>query len=182
MVEANYEGEHYYRGPQTLRRQEYWSLLSGAAGQLYGNKYTWPFLSGWERNLDTVGSRQLTYVTNLFARRRWFDLVPDADHRIVVGGRGTFTASGQVDDSDYVTAAGTPDGKLVIAYLPVDRPVTVDLSKLAGPVGAQWYDPAQGRYVPVPGQPFTNAGSRGFRPPGRNGDGDEDWVLVLSAG
>jgi Protein of unknown function (DUF4038) len=27
MVEANYEGEHDYIGPQTLRRQEYWSLL-----------------------------------------------------------------------------------------------------------------------------------------------------------
>jgi hypothetical protein len=72
----------------------------------------------------------------------------------VVGGRGTFTASGQVDDNDYVTAAATPDGKLVIAYLPVNRPVTIDMSKLSGPVRAQWYDPAQGSYVPIPGQQF----------------------------
>ena len=46
MVEANYEGEHDYTGPQTLRRQEYWTLLSGATGQFYGNKYTWQFLTG----------------------------------------------------------------------------------------------------------------------------------------
>jgi hypothetical protein len=58
MVEANYEGENAYRGPQTLRRQEYWSLLSGASGQLYGNKYTWPLLKGWQTHLDTIGSRQ----------------------------------------------------------------------------------------------------------------------------
>ena len=80
MVEANYEGEHDYTGPRTLRRQEYWTLLSGATGQFYGNKYTWQFLNGWQERLDTLGSRQMTYATNLFARRRWFDLVPDYDH------------------------------------------------------------------------------------------------------
>ena len=26
---------------ETLRRQEYWTMLSGATGQLYGNGYTW---------------------------------------------------------------------------------------------------------------------------------------------
>jgi hypothetical protein len=181
MVEANYEGEHYYNGPQTLRRQEYWTLLSGAAGQLYGNKYTWPFLEGWEDHLDTVGSRQLTFVTNLFAPRRWFDLAPDIGHKIVVAGYGTFTKDGNVDDSDYVTAAGTPDGKLAIAYLPIDRPVEVDMSTLSGPVQAQWYDPAEGMYAPVAGSPFANSGIRSFAPPGRNGDGDEDWILVLTS-
>ena len=29
MVEANYDGEFAYRGPRTLRRQEYWAMLSG---------------------------------------------------------------------------------------------------------------------------------------------------------
>ena len=47
MVEANYEFEHIAADagtPSILRRQEYWTLLSGAAGQLYGNRYTWPFI------------------------------------------------------------------------------------------------------------------------------------------
>ena len=30
-------------GPETLRRQEYWTMLSGATGQFYGNKYIWQF-------------------------------------------------------------------------------------------------------------------------------------------
>ena len=77
MVEASYEGEHEYTGPSTLRRQEYWTMLSGATGQFYGNKYTWQFENGWASRLDTIGSRQMTFVTNLFSRRRWFDLVPD---------------------------------------------------------------------------------------------------------
>ena len=86
MIEASYEGEHDYSGPQTLRRQEYWSILSGASGQFYGNRYTWQFIDGWPGYVDSVGSRQMTFVTNLFIRRRWFDLVPDTAHRLVVAG------------------------------------------------------------------------------------------------
>jgi hypothetical protein len=181
MVEANYEGEHDYTGPETLRRQEYWSLLSGAAGQFYGNRYTWQFLDGWRLRLDTVGSRQFTYVTNLFARRRWFDLIPDAHHKVVVSGYGTFADGGSVNDSDYVTAAGTGDGRLVMAYLPTGRPVAVAMSKLSGPAEAQWYDPTNGTFTRVTGSPFPNTGTRSFAPPGENGAGAGDWVLVLTA-
>ncbi len=180
MVEANYEGEHDYTGPQTLRRQEYWSLLSGAAGQFYGNRYTWPVADTWERHLDTVGSRQMTYVTNLFARRRWWKLVPDSAHRLVVAGYGE-PADGTVNDSDYVTAARTRDGRLALAYLPAGQRIVVDLSRLSGRVRARWYDPTSGRFARVPGSPLRSAGRRSFAPPGRNRDGDADWVLVLTA-
>jgi hypothetical protein len=98
-----------------------------------------------------------------------------------VSGYGDRSYHGSVNENGYVTAAGTPDGKLVIAYLPASRPVTVDLSKLSGPVRAEWYDPAAGTYAPVDGSPFANAGARSFAPPGRNQDGDGDWVLVLTA-
>jgi hypothetical protein len=33
--------------------------------------------------------------------------------------------------------------------------------------------------VAVEGSPLANPGERKFRPPGKNGDGDGDWVLVL---
>src|SRR5262249_43168524 len=77
MGEANYEYEHNAADegtPQILRRQEYWTMLSGAAGQLYGNRYTWPFVSGWESHLDTPGSLQMGYTKFLFQPRRWYDL------------------------------------------------------------------------------------------------------------
>src|SRR5215468_9406094 len=63
MEEANYEFEDNtgmdYGDPETLRKQEYWTMLSGATGQLYGNHYTWTFESEWEQNLNTPGIRQL---------------------------------------------------------------------------------------------------------------------------
>jgi hypothetical protein len=182
MVEANYEGEHWYIGPSTLRRQEYWTMLSGATGQLYGNKYTWQFAAGWPRYLDTVGSRQLTFVTNLFSQRRWYDLVPDRAHALVVSGYGEYSDEGEVNDNDYVTAARTPDGRLAIAYLPTGQPVDVDMTRMSGRrVQAQWYDPSTGTYAAVPGAPFERTGKRRFTTPGKNHDGDSDWVLVLTA-
>jgi hypothetical protein len=179
MVEANYEGEHDYTGPQTLRRQEYWSLLSGAAGQFYGNKWTWPLAEGWQQHVDTIGSRELTYVTNLFAPLPWYELVPDVQHRVLVSGYGKFKTDGSVNDTDYVTAASTPDGKLFMAYLPAGGQVEVDTSKLSGPLNAQWYDPTTGTFTPA-GE-VKGAGVQSFKAPGDNRAGDEDWVLVLRA-
>jgi hypothetical protein len=69
LVEANYEFEHNAADegtPEILRRQAYWSLLSGAAGQMYGNHFTWPFLDGWQGELDTAGALQMGYVRFLF--------------------------------------------------------------------------------------------------------------------
>jgi Protein of unknown function (DUF4038)/Putative collagen-binding domain of a collagenase len=182
LIEASYEGEHDYVGPSTLRRQEYWTMLSGAAGQFYGNTYTWQFLPGWTHHLDTAGSRQMGFVTKLFSRRRWYDLAPDTKHRLVVSGYGTFSAGGDVNGNDYVTAARTPDGRLAIAYLPTGDPVEINLRRMAGHrVKAQWYDPTTGKFTTVPGSPFARTGRRTFSVPGKNHDGDEDWVLVLTA-
>jgi hypothetical protein len=66
-----------------------------------------------------------------------------------------------------------------MAYLPSLRTVTVDLSQLSGPATARWYDPSRGTYTAIKGSPLKNAGKQKFTPPGNNGDGDGDWVLVL---
>jgi hypothetical protein len=182
MVEANYEFENL-AGPVTtapiLRKQEYWTLLSGAAGQLYGNRYTWQFTNGWQNFLDTPGAIQMSYLKALFEPRAWYNLVPDTNHTAVTGGYGTYSVTGTVSANDYATAARTADGTLVMVYLPALRTLTVDMSKLSGPAAAQWYDPARGSYVQISGSPFTNSGARNFTPPGNNGDGDGGWVLLL---
>jgi Protein of unknown function (DUF4038)/Putative collagen-binding domain of a collagenase len=182
MVESSYEFEHLDGAqlgtPKQLRLQEYSSNLSGAAGQLYGNKFTWPFLTGWKEKLDTPGAVQMGYVQALFEPRAWYELVPDQDGSVVTDGRGKFGTF------DYVAAARTPDGKLVMAYLPDKRTVTVDMTKLSGPAVARWYDPASGKFQEIDGSPLANQGTKRFTSPGRNADGaeNEDWVLVLEAG
>ena len=211
MVEANYEFEHIpgTDGGSThnLRRQEYWTMLSGATGQLYGSAFTWKLHKGWESNLDTPGVIQLSYMKNLFASKKWYDLIPDQTHTVVTAGYGSFSclvgnlltdfqrsqyrilralvrirnysSIGSITSSTCATAARTSDGSSVIAYLPTIRTITVDMSKLASLATARWYDPTNGEYTKIDGSPFVNAGSRKFTPPGNNSSGDGDWVLVL---
>jgi Protein of unknown function (DUF4038)/Putative collagen-binding domain of a collagenase len=215
LVEANYEFESV--GPDTnggttqnLRRQEYWAMLSGAAGQLYGSAHTWPLQKGWEANLDTPGAIQLSYMKNVFVSRKWHDLVPDQTHTVVTGGYdhiscivGKFVAYvskdqdsllskafsripkylgiGSITNNTCATAAQTSDGSLVMVYMPTIRAITVDMSKLSGTTAARWYDPTSGEYTEVEGSPFANEGSRQFIPSGANKTGDGDWVLVLDA-
>jgi len=181
MIESSYEFEHLGGAqlgtPQQLREQEYSSDLTGTTGQLYGNKYTWPMLDGWKDKLDTPGAMQMAYVQALFEPRAWYELVPDQDGSVLTAGRGTF------GKFDYATAARTPDGRLVIVYVPDRRTITIDMTKLAGPATAQWYDPASGKYRRIEGSPLPNSGSRQFTTPGDNADGpgNTDWVLVLEA-
>jgi hypothetical protein len=213
MVEANYEFEGQLTGDgstQNLRQQEYWSMLSGAAGQLYGSARLWQLQKGWEANLDTPGVIQLSHMKNLFASRRWYDLVPDQTHTVVTAGYdhfsctvGTFIAYAGKDQDSFMswalgrirrslgigyiasntcaTAARTSDGSLVMVYVPTIRTIAVDMSKLAGTAAARWYDPTSGEYTDAKGSPFANEGSRRFTPPGANKSGEGDWVLVLEA-
>ena len=182
LAEANYELEHDSADlgtPEVLRRQAYWALLSGAAGHMYGSYYTWHFADGWQSNLDLPGSQQMRHVRALFEPRRWHDLVPDQSHVFVTAGYGTFADAGALIDNDYATAARTADGRLGIAYMPTLRTLSVDLSSLAGPASAAWYDPTNGQFTAIAGSPLANSGVVELTPPGANAAGDGDWVLVL---
>ena len=140
--------------------------------------------NGWKDKLDTPGAVQMAHVQALFVPRPWHELVPDQKHTVVVAGYGTFDATTTQGNaygmtSDYVTAGRTPDGSLVLAYVPSLRTVTVDMSQLSAAATAHWYDPSRGTYTAVEESPLANTGNHKFTPPGRNGDGDGDWVLVL---
>ena len=183
MVEASYEFEQnsssFSKGdPAVLRRQEYWSALSGAAGQLYGNHYTWQFASDWQKHLDTTGSREFSYLARLLRSLPWYRLVPDQRHRILTNGYGSYKGDGNVGSSSYVTTAGTQDGRYAVSYLPTGGTITVAMSRLSHGGRARWYDPTTGTYRVASGHGAARAMS--FTAPAHNGSGDPDWVLVIT--
>src|SRR5581483_3965405 len=147
MIEANYEHEQYGPGVHSiatlpvLRRQEYWSMLSGATGQFYGSAVIWPFIDGWKEYLEIPSVTQIGYLAKLFASIRWFQLVPDQTHRVVTAGYGTSAPDAKVKSSTYVTTAATRDGRLAVSYLPAGGTITVDMGRFARRVKARWYDP-----------------------------------------
>jgi hypothetical protein len=196
LEETNYEGENNLgtdpSTPVLLRKEAYWTYLSGAAGYLFGNHYIWPFSSGWQQNLSgqqlagqpiigAPGATQLGYAAALLTSHAWYNLVPDQQHTFLTAGYGT-EGSGTITANNYATAALTADGTLGMIYTPSASTLTVNLAKMAGPVTARWFDPTNGTYQTISGSPFANSGSQQFTTPGTNSGGDPDWVLVLQAG
>jgi hypothetical protein len=190
MGEANYEGEHNYGtdGCITIRNcrlQEWWTMTSGATGQLYGGPCYGMTNSTALTTCDTTAVTQLGYQTGLLKTVDWWQLVPDQSHTLVTGGYGTCPTSGSIVSVDCVSDAETSDRTLALAYLPDPAGtlsmITVNLARMAGSITARWYDPTDGAFTGITGSPFANSGSHNFRPPGRNSAGDSDWLLVLEA-
>ncbi|MGA9060663.1 MAG: putative collagen-binding domain-containing protein, partial [Terracidiphilus sp.] len=180
LMEATYEGEHNSTEVQ-IRRQAYWSILSGAFGHVFGNNLIWRFdgpfhttvasavpLKGtWQQAMDLPGSVAMMYWGRFFHSRAWYDLVPDQDHVVVTKGLGEETGT------DYLAAARTSDGSTVIAYMPTSRTITVDMSKISGAQATGWwFNPRTGQATTA--GTFPTSGMKEFSPPAEG-----DWALVL---
>jgi len=187
LGEANYEFENNTGldppNPITLRLQEWWTMTSGATGQMYGSDYTWNDGTNWadeSHHLNTVGVRQLRYMTALFHYLPWATLVPDQSHHFVTAGYGTFSAAkGPLAANNYVTAEVNPGHTTGIAYLPQHATITVNMAAIRSAVRARWFNPTTGTFRNI--GTFANSGSRRFTSPGGHSDGTDDWVLLLQA-
>jgi Protein of unknown function (DUF4038)/Putative collagen-binding domain of a collagenase len=139
LIESTYEGEHNATDLQ-IRRQAWWSVLCGANGQCMGNNPIWLFWDGWQAALELPASVAMARWGAFFRALPWADLVPDNGLRLVTSGLG------ETRGLDRVTAALTTDGRVGVAYLPVPRPMTVDLGILTGTqVRVTWFEPATGQ-------------------------------------
>ena len=93
--------------------------------------------------------------------------MPDVRNIVAVGGRGAFATN------DYAVTALADDGSFALSYLPTQRALTIDLTKLSGErVVALWFNPRTGEATRL-GE-FTDKNHRTFEPPA-----DGDWVLLL---
>lgn len=169
--------------PWQVRRQAYWSVLSGSTGFAFGNKSIWCFQSDWKSRLHDPGAIYMEHAYTFFCSVPWFRLVPDFEHKVVTEGYGTFNETELMGGEDYVTSAMTDDRTVAIAYLPAtgteQRSLTVNLTRFSGcQVTARWYNPVNGRYSLVGSWTVTD-GEGCFLSPGDNGEGANDWLLLL---
>jgi hypothetical protein len=195
LGESGYEEEsNDGRGGSThrVRRQAYGAILSGAlAGHAFGNKHIWRCDDDWRKALDSAGSQHMVHVRNLFTSIPWYKLIPDDEYpppppefegataalhgeQLITAGRGLY------GDDDYMPAAITGDGSLALVYLPVGRPMTINLGRLTGKTNAWWYDPTAGTRRSIED---INAAQqfKEFTPPKKNAAGDTDWILILNS-
>jgi hypothetical protein len=163
--------------PKINRRFGWWAATSGALGVTYGGPDgSWKIGREGPPDWSVVErepARHTANIRRILAPLPWYRLVPDWDAVTVTRGRGAYGGD------DYATAGRADDGSLVVAFAPSARTFTVDLTTLAAPATAHWFDPVSGLAVGAPRQVGTS-GSAAFPTPGTNAGGDDDWVLVIS--
>jgi hypothetical protein len=182
LIESKYEGEEGISDEQRMRAQAYHALLAGACGHLFGNNPIWRFDGPaihpapfkWREALGSRGGRSMSHLRALFLKLPWWTLEPDDGRMLTAGSQGTA--------NDRAVAARSADRSIALVYLPTVRSISISLGELAA-VGAtaQWYDPANGRYVPATESPLQASRTHAFCPVAKNSAGYGDWVLVLQA-
>jgi len=164
---------------QPVRRFVWWAMLNSGAGYMAGNGYLIHFFSGYTAHFSTQGQIDLAMLNALWKSIPWYELVPSR-----LGGMKTIVVTGgsSPSRSDYVAAAATPSGTWLLAYVPPAHSgsITVDMTVMGGVSRARWWNPTNGVFSDIGAFPAT--GSQSFTPPGNNGTGFSDWVLVLDTG
>jgi hypothetical protein len=183
LKETGYEAEDLIPGdPASVRKYEWWSVLSGATnGLLYGHGAIWPFTPGhWQAAMTAPGAGDVARLGALMRGLAWQDLVPSelaGMRRLITSANGSQTPIIPA----YVAAAATPDGRLLVAYVPPFRSgpqaLRVDLRGLRGTLAAAWWDPTSAETRPA--GTFRGEGEATFTTPGTNAAGANDWVLLL---
>ncbi len=146
------------------------SFLSGAMGYTYGTDlYQWntdeTSKAYWRTQMRQESSRQMTVLHDFLAGLPWWRLAPH--HERVLNQPKAYV--------DRAALAATPDARVIVVYLPNEKPRKLDLAGL--PVGSwsvTWLDPRSGQKRPGAG---VAAGVQTVTPPGPG-----DWVLLLRAG
>ena len=178
MAESAYEFERN-ENTQTLRRQAYWSLLSGACGHFFGNRDVWVMNKNWESALRSAGHRSMQIFYAFVLSIPWYRMNPDWEHLVFISGRGSFNGGTDPGGEDYATASFTADHSTGIIYLPSARKIGVNLERFSRPLKVKWFDPSSGSYTVLP-KTYTNKGISYFEPPNAiNSEGFGDWVLVI---
>jgi len=160
-----------------VRKQCYRSVFAGACGVTYGHHSVWQFYSErepvinfakmyWQQAITRPGATQVGYLKKLMECRPMLNRIPDDN--IIVSGQGT--------KEQHMVAFRAEDGSYGMVYLPIGKPITIDLSFIQQrQIHAWWFNPKNATVIDI-GKINRNKACQ-FTPP-TNGIGN-DWVLVL---
>jgi hypothetical protein len=183
LKETGYEGEKGIPGdPASVRKYQWWCVLSGAtAGLIYGHAAIWPFTPGqWETALESPGSFDVQRMAALMNSVAWQNLTPSelaGIPRLVTSSNGSQNPT----IPNYIAAAQTRDGTLLMAYVPPfaggPQSLVLDVRAMRQPLRARWWDPTSANFVAI-GSLSTDS-AQTFTTPGTNRGGSNDWILLL---
>jgi hypothetical protein len=168
-----------YSQAADVRRKAYITLFGGGHGFTYGNHAVWQMWSAkrnpingplmpWDQAIDRPGARQMQHVRALMESRPILNRVPAPEMVLSTHNAGLKKQEATRDAA----------GAYAFVYTPTSRPITVDITKLAGQsIRAWWFDPRTGSATRI-GEATRGAQDRMSWTPPNEGEA-QDWVLVL---
>lgn len=187
-IEAMYDARGNNDGPnwreQDVRRCGWIAWLSGSRGYTYGAGDVPPKVPGgsggvwrfntdpgtydyWRMALTWPSATQMTHLRDFIAGIAWWKLVPAPE---LIRNQGK-------DPLRQMVASRTADGKLLVAYLPDNAAVTLDLSGFGSASWTgNWFNPLSGKSQPAEGRAAPEGGTTLQKPTEWN-----DAALVITA-
>jgi Protein of unknown function (DUF4038)/Putative collagen-binding domain of a collagenase len=145
-------------------------------------------IGGMSTILGQAACEDQTVLANFVNSIEWYNLVPSDEGSIpvlVTAGQGTYTSwsngNPEVGGLDWITAAASPDGFLLVAYIPDAHSGSFSITlpfKLS--MLAYWIDPTTGARTQVSGS-VAGGATKSFTTPGANAGGNNDWVLLMQS-
>lgn len=119
----------------------------------------------WKKAINWPSAGHMTIMKDFFGSVEWWKLIPA--HELVI--------KQAEDETLKMVVSKSSDSKFILAYLPDNPAITLDLKEFPGPFNAVWLNPASGEYVPV-GTINSHEGMQEFKRP----NGWEDAVLKIT--
>jgi hypothetical protein len=166
LGQSQYEDESI-GSEQIVRRQAYWTILSGATGHCYGSSVA-EFKEHWQRNMNLNGALSMSRFYKIFRGLPWELLRPETSGELITEGQGIY------QNDDYSPVAILPNYRLAVMYLPVGHPVKVNMAKMKGSnLRVLWINPKTNQRWA--GGYFKPRAIRELIPPTLS----DDWVLLI---
>lgn len=166
LGESQYEDENI-GSALMVRRQAYWTILSGGAGHCYGSS-VWDFKEDWQQRLNLEGAVDMAHFHKIMLGLPWEYLRPELSDNLIVEGQSIYGSE------DYISVGVLPNHRMTLMYLPSGRPLKIDMEKLKGSnLRAVWINPRNNkRWI---GGYFKPKGIKELTPPTLR----EDWLLLI---
>ena len=135
--------EPWWKAPD-VRRYAYWAVFAGACGHTYGHNSIMQMHTGegigaygarksWREGLQDPGFGQMKYLRALIETFPYFERV--GDQSVIAGENG----------ERYDRAVATRGNDYLLVYTYTNRPMQIDLTKIAGDQkNVWWYSPTDG--------------------------------------
>lgn len=162
-----------------VRARIYRGVFAGACGVTYGHHQIWQYLNpelfppinpgdtiiGWKKAARAEGANQMQHLKKLILSRPYFSRV--GDQSLIKSDIGKTYI-------DLAYATRDENRSYAMVYLPQNKPVKIDLSKISGSTkNVWWFDVRSGKATAA--KSVKGNGTQSFNPPKEG----KDWVLVL---